>query len=87
LVIRYHTTMETINLEFVFVEESANTLAMGVDLADTIVKSGLAGTKSEARRHIKSGAIRLNDKQIFDPFARLMLADDRFIIVQRHIKP
>jgi tyrosyl-tRNA synthetase len=83
----YHGRMETINLEFVFVEESANTLAMGVDLAEAIVTSGLAETKSEARRHITSGAIRLNDKQIFDPFARLMLGDDKFIVVQKQLKP
>lgn len=76
------------SVDFVFVEASANTQAMGIDLADVIVKSNLAGTKSEARRHIASGAIRLNDRKIEDPFARLMLdAEGHFVVIQKPIEP
>jgi ribosomal protein S4 len=44
----------------------------GMDLADVIVRAGLAKSKSAARRLIQQGAIKLADTIIVhDPFARL----------------
>jgi tyrosyl-tRNA synthetase len=75
--------MKNLPVEFVFVDKSAPTGEMGVDLAQVIVDSNLAKTKTEARRQITEGAIRLNDQQVFDPFARLMIKDGTFIVVQK----
>ena len=41
-------------------------LASGIGLLSLIVQCGLANSNGEARRHVKGGAIRLNDKAIAD---------------------
>lgn len=41
-------------------------LETGIGLLTLFVKAGLAGSNGEARRHIKGGAVRLNDQQITD---------------------
>jgi len=38
----------------------------GIGLLSLIVKAGLASSNGEARRHVKGGAIRINDMQISD---------------------
>jgi len=41
-------------------------LSQGVGLLSLIVKAGLASSNGEARRHVKGGAIRINDTQVSD---------------------
>lgn len=87
--LRYDSKMEAL-IEFVFIDKETSVeevRKMGMDLADVLVTSNLAGTKSEARRHITSGAVRLDDRVVEDPFARLMIRDNHFIIVQKPIEP
>lgn len=50
------------NLPTVTVEK--NELDAGIGLLTLIVKSGLASSNGEARRHVKGGAIKINDKGI-----------------------
>ncbi len=45
---------------------SADELDGGIGLLSLIVQAGLAASNGEARRHIKGGAIKLNDKGISD---------------------
>ncbi|MCR9134734.1 MAG: tyrosine--tRNA ligase [Alphaproteobacteria bacterium] len=52
------------NLPSISVPEAE--LRDGVGLLTLFVKAGLAGSNGEARRHIKGGAVRLNDQQITD---------------------
>ncbi len=47
----------------------------GVGLLTAFVKAGLASSNSEARRHIKSGALKVNNKQITDERAILSEKD------------
>jgi tyrosyl-tRNA synthetase len=47
----------------------------GVALADLLVEAGLVESKSEARRHAKAGALRLNGETVSDA-ARLVTAAD-----------
>jgi len=75
-------------IEFVKVDSSmpiADFNAVGVDLAELIVNSNLATTKTEARRHIRSGAIKLNDQVVNDPFARLALRENQVIVIEHEI--
>ena len=44
----------------------ASDLAEGIGLLNLIVQAGLANSNGEARRHVKGGAIRINDKGISD---------------------
>ena len=44
----------------------ASTLKDGVGLLSLFVTAGLASSNGEARRHVKGGAVRLNDQQISD---------------------
>ena len=41
-------------------------LSNGIGLLSLIVKAGLASSNGEARRHVKGGAIRINDTQVSD---------------------
>ena len=41
-------------------------LADGIGLLSLIVEAGLASSNGEARRHVKGGAIRINDEQVSD---------------------
>ena len=41
-------------------------LENGIGLLSLVVHAGLASSNGEARRHVKGGAIRINDKQISD---------------------
>lgn len=47
----------------------------GMGVLTALVKSGLASSNSEARRHIKGGAARVNDAQISDERAELSTSD------------
>ncbi|MEO9457972.1 MAG: tyrosine--tRNA ligase [Lentilitoribacter sp.] len=53
---------------------AASELKDGVGLLSLIVSAGLAGSNGEARRHIKGGAIKINDNQVTDE--RTMITDN-----------
>jgi tyrosyl-tRNA synthetase len=55
------------------IDVAAGELKEGVGLLSLIVSAGLAGSNGEARRHIKGGAIKINDKQVTDE--RMMITD------------
>lgn len=48
------------------IDVAAGELKEGVGLLSLIVSAGLAGSNGEARRHIKGGAIKINDAQVTD---------------------
>ncbi len=48
-------------------------LAEGIGILNALVAAGLAGSNGEARRHIQSGAVRVNDQLVEDD--KLMLTD------------
>jgi uncharacterized protein (DUF1786 family) len=54
----------------------------GMDIADIGVQVGFGKTKSEIRRHIKAGAIRICDIVVKDPFARLAIKDNKWVLVE-----
>ena len=56
------------------IEVSRSDLENGMGLLSLIVLSGLAGSNGEARRHVKGGAIKLNDKGVSDE--RLTVTSD-----------
>jgi tyrosyl-tRNA synthetase len=45
---------------------SAGDLNAGIGLLSLMVEAGFASSNGEARRHIKGGAIRINDEQVSD---------------------
>lgn len=53
------------------IDVSASDLKDGIGLLSLIVDAGLASSNGEARRHIKGGAIKINDKQITDERASI----------------
>jgi tyrosyl-tRNA synthetase len=59
------------------IEVDANQLRKGVQLADLMVGTGLAPSKSHARRLMRSGGARVNDTPVTDETARLTDADAR----------
>jgi tyrosyl-tRNA synthetase len=65
----------------------------GVRIVDVIVRAGLAASKSEARRLLQQGGVKVNDRRLSDPDARLTVEDaiDRRVFLlqrgarQRHV--
>ena len=59
------------------IEVPAASLAEGIGLLSLLVSAGLAGSNGEARRHIKGGAVRVNDAQVTDE--RLTVGADSLV--------
>ena len=55
---------------------------IGMDVAELFVRSGLVKSKTEARRQIKNGGIRVQDIKINDPYARVAVHENILIIVE-----
>jgi tyrosyl-tRNA synthetase len=55
---------------------------IGMDVAELFVRSGLVDSKSEARRQIKNGGIRVQDIKINDPFARIASHKNQIFIIE-----
>jgi len=64
---------------------SLDTSQIGMDIAELCVLAGLTKSKSEARKAIKNGAIRIQDMKVQDPFARVVHDSEknRIIIVEK----
>ncbi|WP_127523486.1 tyrosine--tRNA ligase [Mesorhizobium sp. Z1-4] len=57
------------------IDVAAAELKAGAGLLNLLVQAGLAGSNSEARRHVQGGAVRVNDTQVTDPRASVSDAD------------
>ncbi len=64
-----------LNLSLPTVEVSKSDLNAGIGVLAACVTAGLAASNGEARRHIKSGAMRINDKQVTDDRATVSDSD------------
>ena len=67
-----------LDLSLPTVEISAAELGSGIGLLNALVAAGLAGSNGEARRHVQSGAVRLNDQPV---------TDDRLAITDANLLP
>ena len=65
---------DPIDLSLPTAELSKSELASGVGLQAALVTAGLAASNGEARRHIQSGAVRVNDEIVADERATLSSA-------------
>ena len=55
---------------------------VGMDVAELFVRSNLVKSKSEARKQIKNGVIRVQDVKINDPYARIAVHKNKIFIVE-----
>ena len=55
---------------------------IGMDVAELFLRSGLVKSKSDARRQIEQRSLKIDNALIFDPFARVVLDNDTFIILE-----
>ena len=60
-----------IDLSLPTTEVAKGELAAGLGLLNALVTAGLAGSNGEARRHVQSGAVRVNDEIVTDERASL----------------
>jgi tyrosyl-tRNA synthetase len=67
-----------LDLSLPTVELGKTTLAGGIGLQSALVGAGLAASNGEARRHIASGAVRVNDQPI---------SDERYSLTARDLLP
>jgi tyrosyl-tRNA synthetase len=72
-------TFETgkLDLSLPTAEVAAAELTAGIGVLNALVKAGLAASNGEARRHITSGAVRVNDTVISDE--KLVLGEDALL--------
>ncbi len=56
----------SLDLSLPTTELSKGELAAGIGLLNALVQAGLAGSNGEARRHVQSGAVRVNDDVVSD---------------------
>lgn len=57
----------------------------GMDIAEMLVAAGFTKTKSEARRAVEQGGVRLNDIKITDPFARVAVVGNEVFILESKV--
>ena len=57
----------------------------GMDIADMLVAAGFAKSKTEARRLVKDGAIKIQDIKVTDPFARVAVVGDGVFILETKV--
>jgi tyrosyl-tRNA synthetase len=58
----------------------------GITVVDVVVRVKFATSKSEARRLVQQGGVKVNDQKMMDPSARLTLAssiDGRIFLLQK----
>ena len=55
---------------------------IGMDVAELFVRSSLVKSKTEARKQIKNGGIRVQDIKINDPYARIAVRENKIFIVE-----
>lgn len=55
---------------------------IGMDVAELFVRSGLVNSKTEARRQIKNGGLRVQDIKINDPYARIAVHENKLFITE-----
>jgi len=70
-----------VNNQFLYGERTEETKNIGMDIADVIISSGGAKTKSEARRLITGGGFKIFDQKVLDPFARLSYDSERKMFI------
>jgi ribosomal protein S4 len=71
-------------LDVEFIKVPKDFQQVGKELAAIMIDVGFAKSKTEARNHIKGGAIKINDQKVIDPFARLMKTEDgRILLVEQ----
>jgi len=56
-----------------------------IDVAELFVRSGLVKSKTEARKQIKNGGLRVQDIKINDPFARIGVHENKIYIVEKKL--
>lgn len=56
---------------------------IGASLVDALIQMNWANSKSQARRLIESGAIRINDEKVTDTSARLARLEGKDVIIVR----
>ena len=54
-----------------------------MDVAELFVQANLVKSKTEARKHIRNGGIRIADIKINDPYARIAFHENKFYIVEK----
>lgn len=56
---------------------------IGASLIDALIEANWADSKSQARRLIESGAIKINDEKVTDVTARLAKLEGEDVIIVR----
>jgi len=69
-------------LDVTFLKVPKDFQQVGKELATILIDVGFAKSKTEARNHIKGGAIKINDQKVVDPFARLCREDNKYYLVE-----
>ena len=69
-------------MRFIKVIPEFDISGIGVELAEQYVKAGFCESKSAFRRMVKQNAVRVADRLVTDPFARIAHDNTEWILVE-----
>ena len=72
-------------MRFITVVPDFDISGIGIELSQQYVRVGFCKSKSEFRRLIEQGGIRVSDRVVKDPLARLAYEDNEWVLVQHEI--
>ena len=55
---------------------------IGLELVDILIQAGFCKSKTEGRKLIKNGGIKINEIKITHPFARLFKHEEFFYLIE-----
>ena len=55
---------------------------IGIEIVELLIRSKLCSSKSQARRAINEGAIKISNEKVTDPYARIFLYENRYILLE-----
>lgn len=55
---------------------------LGIDLYTVYVRAGLVRSRREFRQFVADGAVKVGERVVRDPYARLALWDGRYFLIE-----
>jgi tyrosyl-tRNA synthetase len=57
-------------------------LPVGIEIAELLVQAKLCQSKTQARKAIQQGSVKIGGEKVTDPYARLALRENRYILLE-----
>ena len=55
---------------------------IGIEVVELLIRTKLCSSKTQARKAIRAGSIKISNEKVTDPYARLILYEERYILME-----